>query len=76
MNRHLIDSKESKEDTNLLSDSGHMGSIYLQFPGLTEEQMPTDKASGGVIVLKVEGLTVVSTAHFLLYYYPAKILFD
>ena len=51
--------------TNLLSDSGHMGAIWLQFPGLTAEQMPPDKVPEGVIVLKVEGLTVVSTTHFV-----------
>ena len=27
--------------------------------------MPTDKMPGGVVVLKVEGLTVVSIAHFV-----------
>jgi hypothetical protein len=45
--------------TTLLADSGHMGRIWIQFPGLSEKELPPDKVPKGFIIMEVEGLTLV-----------------
>ena len=46
--------------TNMLFDNGQMSPIWLQFPGLTEEQIPSDKVPFGVLVIEMEALASVS----------------
>ena len=40
-----------------MADNGQMGPIWLQFPGLSAEELPPDKTPSGVRIIKCQGLT-------------------
>ena len=42
--------------TNGLVDSGHMAPIFMQIPGLSNEEMPPEKSKTGVEIIEVEGM--------------------
>ena len=43
--------------TNGLLDCGHMAPVWMQVPGCSDEEMPSDKCESGVVVLEIEGLS-------------------
>ena len=40
-----------------MADNDQMGPIWLQFPGLSAEELPPDKTPSGVRIIKCQGLT-------------------
>ncbi len=46
--------------TNLITDDGRYGPIWLQFTGMTEEQMASSKFPKGVLVVEIHDMTQVS----------------
>ena len=46
--------------TNSITDSEHIGPLWLQFPNLSEEELPTATCPTGVRIVEVEGMTIVS----------------